>query len=320
MATSLKDSVKTVNYALEAWLTRDLAKNWRHMSADELHYFSNLLKEKSGTVEYLETDQGVTDLKGLAAGKLEKDRRTYIPWLNSFKPLANSSVLEIGCGTGSSTVAIAEQGAHVTGFDIEPWKLDVAAERCRLYGVEADLYVSDDMQSLFGGQSFDFVIFFASLEHMTLDERLSNLVAAMNLTKPGGWLVVIEAPNRLWYYDTHTSWLPYFDWLPDELALEYLRYSPREVLQKLASKSDENLLELARWGRGVSFHEFDLALGTDRRNAAGPSLDKYLRRRSPLRGLHGLVSREARYRRFLKGVADVPECWLEPYLNVAIRR
>jgi 2-polyprenyl-3-methyl-5-hydroxy-6-metoxy-1,4-benzoquinol methylase len=321
MSKSLKDRVKSVNYKLETLMTRDLAKNWRHISTDDVNTFSRFLIDNSESPrEYWETDQGAEDLKGHAIERLESDRRTYLPWLNSLKPLADSSVLEIGFGTGCATVALAEQGAHVTGLDIEPSKLTVATERCRLYGVEADLHIGDDMQRIFDGQSFDFVIFFASLEHMTMDERLSNLSAAFNLTKPGGWLVVIEAPNRLWYEDVHTSWLPFFDWLPDELALEYLKYSPREVLQQLATKSDDNLLELKRWGRGASFHEFDLALGPDAKNAVGPSLDEYLRGRSPLRWLQGVLSPQARYRWFIKGLADVPACWFERYLNVAIRR
>jgi 2-polyprenyl-3-methyl-5-hydroxy-6-metoxy-1,4-benzoquinol methylase len=313
----IKERVKSVNGALETWLARDYAKNWCRISDGEVTQFADFIVDNyMHPREYWDTEQGADDLKGLASERLESDRRTYIPWLNSLTPLAGASVLEIGFGTGSSTVALAEQGAHVTGIDIEPSTLLVAQERCRLYGVHADLQISD---SLNFDSRFDFVVFFASLEHMLPAERLTNLVTAADLVQPGGWLVVIEAPNRLWHYDSHTSWLPFFEWLPDELALQYLQYSPREVLQKLSTNPD-GLTEMRRWGRGVSFHEIDIALGPQARNTVGPSMDQYLRSRSPLRWLNWKLGREARHQRFLAKQADVPACWFEPYLNVAMRR
>ena len=39
----------------------------------------------------------------------------------------------------------------------------------------------------------------------------------MEYFKWNGLLVIVEAPNRLWLEDTHTSELPFFQWLPDNL-------------------------------------------------------------------------------------------------------
>src|SRR5687768_13144068 len=53
--------------------------------------------------EYLVADHLHTGLDG--------DRSTVIPWLDRVRRLDGLRVLDIGCGTGSSTVALAEQGA-----------------------------------------------------------------------------------------------------------------------------------------------------------------------------------------------------------------
>ena len=46
-----------------------------------------------------------------------------------------------------------------------------------------------------------------------------------------------------------------------------MQFSPRvELVELLTPPSEANLLELQRWGLGVSFHEVDLSLGKDIRN------------------------------------------------------
>jgi len=96
------------------------------------------------------------------------------------------------------------------------------------------------------------VIFFASLEHMTHSERQRSLRAAWQLLADGGILCVIEAPNRLWLFDDHTADLPFFHWLPDEIALEYLKQTPRYQAAAFDTTSEGAKLELSRRGRGVS--------------------------------------------------------------------
>ena len=80
----------------------------------------------------------------------------------------------------------------------------------------------------FGSGDFDLIIFFARLEHMTLPERMEALPAVWKLLADGAWLAVTETPNRLCgIFDSHTSQLPYFNWLPDDLAFAYSKFSAR---------------------------------------------------------------------------------------------
>jgi hypothetical protein len=54
----------------------------------------------------------------------------------------------------------------------------------------------------------------------------------------------------------------FFHWLPDELAFRYARFSQRTNFRECYNEStDERLLHFRRRGRGVSFHEFHVALG-----------------------------------------------------------
>ncbi len=203
------------------------------------------------------------DLNAHLYRRLESDRSMVVPWLDNATTLQDKRILEIGCGTGSSTVALAEQGAKVTGIDIDEGALSVAKDRSRVYGVEAEYKAlnADQIMDAFGADAFDIVIFFACLEHMTIPERLTSLRHAWEMLSNEGLLVIVETPNRLWYFDGHTSQLPFFNWLPDELAFRYSKFSPRnnfrELYREYYADSREHFLKR---GRGMSFHELEMAI------------------------------------------------------------
>jgi S-adenosylmethionine-dependent methyltransferase len=258
------------------------------------------------------------DLHDHVIGRLDSDRRMIVPWLDHAKPLRDSRVLEIGCGTGSSTVAVAEQGAAVVGIDIDCDALLVAQDRCHAYGIAAEFHAVNvtAMTRTFGSQQFDFIIFFASLEHMTVPERLTALRDSWAMLPKGGQLVIVETPNRLWYYDGHTSLLPFFHWLPDELAFHYSQFSPRENFRELYRECEPDAVKhFFRQGRGVSFHEFDLTIG--------PALNVV----SSLSTFHGLRYKpqrslfERRYKSVLRQIyPDLHEGFCEDTLFLIIEK
>ena len=112
-----------------------------------------------------------------------------------------------------------------------------------------------------GDERVDVVAFLAVLEHMTLEERLRALRQAWAHLKPGGWLVIDETPNRLWHFDYHTAHEPFFLWLPDDLAALYSSRTRRARYNRLHRNNGKlDPVTLARWGRGVSYHDFVVAL------------------------------------------------------------
>jgi SAM-dependent methyltransferase len=204
-----------------------------------------------------------TDLNDHLVYRLNQDRMRIIPWLNAAARLDGLRILEIGCGSGASTVALAEQGANVIGIDIDEDALEVARARSAAYGVSAEFRAAnavDVLKELPNGQ-INLILFFACLEHMTHEERLESLRLAWERLPPNGMLAVVDTPNRLWCFDGHTSLLPFFHWLSDELAFDYARCSPREVFNRSYSDKSSQMEHFLRRGRGVSFHEFELAIG-----------------------------------------------------------
>jgi 2-polyprenyl-3-methyl-5-hydroxy-6-metoxy-1,4-benzoquinol methylase len=273
--------------------------------------------------DYLSTDWGKDDLESHLFRRLDRDRKTIIPWLDKARSLRGASILEIGCGTGCSTVALAEQGAKVTAVDIDESSLLVAGERCRAYGLEVSFAQANatDVHELFSGRRFDFIIFYAALEHMTVEERMSAMRGTWKMLSDGDLWCVIETPNRLWYYDEHTSFLPFHMWLPDELAFEYSRFSPRNNYRELYREyNDESKLHFLRRGRGVSFHEFELAMKPARELRIKSSLDLTSMKRRLWRFLWR-SSNEQKYFSLLRRMApEVHKGFLQSFLNLIIEK
>lgn len=257
--------------------------------------------------------------------RLELDRRRVIPWLDAARPLHAARVLEVGCGTGSSTVALAEQGAQVTAIDLDASAVRVARERCSLYRLDAVEFAvgnATEVMEKLRGERFDFVIYFAALEHMTHDERLRAMRTGWELLAPGDLWCVVETPNRLWPFDAHTALLPFFHWLPDRLAFEYSRYSPRPGFgDRYREPNPDAELEFLRRGRGVSFHEFELSFGPAERLDVVSSLNGFRASRLSLRRWRRARSFEGRWAALLAGLRpDLHPGFFERDLDLVIRK
>jgi 2-polyprenyl-3-methyl-5-hydroxy-6-metoxy-1,4-benzoquinol methylase len=258
--------------------------------------------------------------------RFESHRMIEIPWLDSVKSLKNSKILEIGCGHGSSTVTLAEQGVVVTAIDVDEELINAARKRCDNHKLEVEFHLlnAQDVGIHFSGRVFDFIIFWAALEHMTLEERLLAIKGAYDILSTDGMLCIIGTPNRLHYLDTHTSELPFFNWLPDNLAVLFASYSSRnefaDNFKELNNISDK-MLELYRWGRGVSFHEILLALKPINNLNIISSLDIYERERRKLFYFiyrFFLVSKFEKH--FQKQFPEIHPCLFRPYLNFIIKK
>jgi S-adenosylmethionine-dependent methyltransferase len=259
--------------------------------------------------------------------RIEEFRKEYVPFLNAARPLKNSVILDVGCGTGSSLIPFAETGATVYGIDIDQGALEVAKKRCSIYNSAADISLisATEIETFKPEITFDFIIFSASLEHMYLNERLQSLRAAWNRLKPGGILGIIECPNRLWYYDAHTSDLPFFEWLPNNLALQYIRFSGRDYVNKLPAmdKLAEAEDKLVRIGRGMSFHEIDLAIGAADKLDVAESMINFKYTNSNWLEKRRISKRfDIPNQKFLreKSKRNLNIGFFEPWLNLAIRK
>lgn len=315
MKTGVKDFASRILYPVPT----DLKQRHSALTADGVAFVRESIQKNYHT-EWRSKDKYsdaayANDLAAHLHRRIQTDRKTVVPWLNSIRQLEGAYVLEVGCGTGSSTVAFAEQGAVVTGLDIDEGALTVARDRCKAHEVRADI-LHGNIDGFEFPQPYDFVIFFACVEHMTHDERLNALRSVWQQMKQGAILAVVETPNRLWWLDDHTSVMPFYNWLPHELAYRYSRFSDRENFREnFLDDHCEKMEHFIRQGRGASFHEFDLAIG--------PNLDVI----SGLREYQGWrysIRRSRRDRAFHKLLRsirpDMHSAWFEPYLDIAIRK
>jgi 2-polyprenyl-3-methyl-5-hydroxy-6-metoxy-1,4-benzoquinol methylase len=193
---------RTIVTSIRRWLSRppavapSLVARFRDIDGSALDSIEEALREhyfskQSG--EYLDTEHGRRDLEDHRSRRLETARRTVVPWLDHVRPLQGARILEIGTGTGSDLVALAEQGADVVGVDLDSGSLRVAEHRAKTYGVRARLVQANatTVAQLFAADDFDFIIFFASLEHMVHAERLLAMASTWQMLRPGAlWCVV----------------------------------------------------------------------------------------------------------------------------------
>lgn len=280
---------------------------------------NNLLKPLSKT--HHETTEGEKDIVTHINGRLNHFRHFYIPWINSIIEIKGKKILEIGCGTGASTQALAEQGGIVYGIDVDEKALEIAKYRIANCGLNATFECENaiNLGSKSNHENYDIIIFFASLEHMTIPERIISLENAFKLLKNEGALFILEAPNRLWFYDMHTSFLPFYFWLPDDLAMKYSAYSDRQLFRENIS-SKTSTIELARWGRGVSFHEFQLAGIPDSTLKKCTSAFDFHMKRKLLKKIAYRLNLNYRYKKIIRKITpkNISNAFLEPFLDLAI--
>jgi hypothetical protein len=88
--------------------------------------------------------------------------------------------------------------------------------------------------------------------------------------------------------------------LPDEIALEYIRHSPRELYSKAAEMDHEAGMEfLIRGGRGISYHEFALYIKDPEKINVFSSLDGFSRKNA-IRYIAWRFSNGYRYQKIIR--------------------
>lgn len=191
-----------------------------------------------------------------------------LPWLQRHVGLAKQKVVEVGSGTGASTLALVPHVDHVHCFEIDNAATEVADYRLRFagydnYSLQNKLFDADSAREI---GPFDGVFLAAVLEHTSFDECVAILRNAWENLRPNGWICVVDTPNRFCSFDHHTALLPFFSMLPAEVRLAYANRSPRAdfasafAAGKFPDKQSA-LESLTRWGAGISYHEFEIALG-----------------------------------------------------------
>jgi len=120
------------------------------------------------------------------------------PW-QAPAALRGLEVLDIGCGGGLLSEAMAEQGALVTGIDVVANSIEVARRHAAARHLPIDYRLITAEQLLASGRRYDLVLNMEVVEHVADLDAFMH--AANRLVKPRG-LMVLATINR-----TVLSWL-----------------------------------------------------------------------------------------------------------------
>ena len=140
-------------------------------------------------------------------------------------------VLDFGCGSGASTLAMAAMlpGASITGVELDPGNVELAnqiAQRKDAKNVRFLVSPSGDCLPPQIGQ-FDFIVLSAVYEHLLPAERRTVMPLLWEALKPGGVLFINQTPHRYVPLEHHSTGLWFINYLPDKAAHWVARHFAR---------------------------------------------------------------------------------------------
>ncbi len=100
-----------------------------------------------------------------------------------------ATVLDVGCGSGWTSLFLAESGYEVVGYDLVPANVERGRARAKRWGSSARFEVAD-MERLPPGDRADAALLFDALHHCT--RQAATLEAVGRRLAPGGWLLLGE--------------------------------------------------------------------------------------------------------------------------------
>jgi 2-polyprenyl-6-hydroxyphenyl methylase/3-demethylubiquinone-9 3-methyltransferase len=112
-------------------------------------------------------------------------------------PLAGLSVIDVGCGGGILSEALAHSGAHVIGLDIEPGAIAAARQHAKQHQLAID-YRLEPIDAFIPERQVDVMVCMEMLEHVS--DPMLVLKSAARLVKPGGYLFLSTLNRTLKSY------------------------------------------------------------------------------------------------------------------------
>jgi demethylmenaquinone methyltransferase/2-methoxy-6-polyprenyl-1,4-benzoquinol methylase len=137
----------------------------------------------------------INDLQSLGLHRRWKRRLADLAHVKS-----GEQALDLCCGTGDISFALAGRGALVTGLDFSAEMLEVAERRRPKSKLQNPNFIQGDAQKLpFAGQTFDVVTVGYGLRNLTNWE--TGIAEMIRVAKPGARLLVLDfgkPDNAVW--------------------------------------------------------------------------------------------------------------------------
>lgn len=153
--------------------------------------------------------------------------------------------IDLGCGTGSNAIYLAQNGFDVTGVDYSKPAIEKAQARASFAGVRVNFIVDDltDLRNVSG--TFDFLFDYGTLDDLRPPQREPYLRNLLSLTHVGSRYLLwgFEYPMRWW-----EKFIPFFD-VPFYHGEIEERFGQLFEIKKLADKID-----YSKWPPGYAVY------------------------------------------------------------------
>jgi L-malate glycosyltransferase len=172
-------------------LYRDLPRKLGHSSAIHLSAEKQWQEESYAKEQPRGTSPAIVARYLSPRGRAPIFRREFL--FECLLPVRGLEVLELGCGSGSTSCVLSIAGARVTGVDISQHAIRLAGRRAELDGVadRCHFYCMSVQELAAQPSQFDIIVADSVLHHM-IDDLPAILRSVRELLKPTGLALFVE--------------------------------------------------------------------------------------------------------------------------------
>lgn len=124
-----------------------------------------------------------------------REQKFRIKTLQHMDIAPSDKVLDVGCGTGSLTLQVAERlrdSGQVIGIDAAPKMIAIARRKAQTCGSKADFSVGVSEQLEFADGAFDFVVNSMFTHHIDRELKQRSFKEMYRVLRPGGKLLTVD--------------------------------------------------------------------------------------------------------------------------------
>ena len=117
---------------------------------------------------------------------VKADKKMAVRFQGAIGDAGDGNILDVACGPGVLTAALAQRAASITAFDATPAMLEKARVHCEEAGLENIIFREGDAQAMpFEDASFDGVVTRLAIHHFTKPQDVMNEVfRVLNAWRP----------------------------------------------------------------------------------------------------------------------------------------
>ena len=126
-----------------------------------------------------------------AVHAVKADEKVEVRFQGAIGGAGDGEILDVACGPGVVTAALAGRAAGLTAFDATPAMLEKARQRCADAGLDNVRFQEGDAQNMpFEDACFDGVVTRLAIHHFSEPQKVMNEI--FRVLKPGGRAIIVD--------------------------------------------------------------------------------------------------------------------------------